>query len=352
MEFDDGCEIKMIFSNSVLEKNNYSIEIDLVRDLQNISKQHLRAMGYEFNDNADEDWVRLFFNAQKRLISNMPRTVIKSNEFQCPCEYMDALKDIEDAITGGQNISKFMSKSIADLKYKDLLLFDWGIHHLHVSKRQGNDGFVKRSDYQLFALFSKDTAYFIQIYPHSKANLYTTQDMIRIIHENWPELIANKKIKGVLTQQITDADYELLRKAGISTAVEVGDENMYVSIGGGYASNGSSLEVTRNTDYWKELMTEYQKAVVAEVNQIVKAICELTNKEAQRYMTFQMIYLNDDVATLYEKANGVCLQLFRNETYHRVCFPQDVFIDNDYDYLEVIKLFNYSRILQRLNHSP
>ena len=55
----------MIFNNSVLEKNKYSIEIDLLGDLQNISKQRLYNMGFEVSDKTEEDWIRLFFNVQK-----------------------------------------------------------------------------------------------------------------------------------------------------------------------------------------------------------------------------------------------------------------------------------------------
>ena len=85
---------KMIFNNSVLEKNKYSIEIDLLSDLQNISKQRLYDMGFEVSDKAEEDWIRLFFNVQKRLVSNTPRTIIKSKEFVCPPLYCEALKEI------------------------------------------------------------------------------------------------------------------------------------------------------------------------------------------------------------------------------------------------------------------
>ena len=43
----------MIFSNSVFEKNKYSIEIDLLRDLQNISKQRLCDMGFAVTDKTE-----------------------------------------------------------------------------------------------------------------------------------------------------------------------------------------------------------------------------------------------------------------------------------------------------------
>lgn len=146
----------MIFNNSVLEINKYSIEIDLLSDLQNISKHRLYDVGFEVADKTEEDWIRLFFNVQKRLVTNTPRTILKSKEFVCPPQYSEALKEIEEKITYGQSLSMYMSKTILDLGYKDLLLFDWNIHHFHLSKRKNRDRFVKRSDFELFVFFTED----------------------------------------------------------------------------------------------------------------------------------------------------------------------------------------------------
>lgn len=330
----------MIFSNSVLEKNKYSIEIDLLRDLQNISKQRLCNMGFEITDKAEEDWIRLFFNAQKRLVSNTPRKILKSKEFVCPLQYGEALKEIEGKIIYGQSLSIYMSKTILDLKYKDLLFFDWNIHHFHLSKRKGCDGFVKRSDFELFVYFTDDIAHLIQIYPHSKSNLYSTQEMIKILHNNWPELIATSKIQGVLSQEITDADYGSLRKAGVNTFVEVCDGTVYGAIGGGYATNKSSVDVTRNSDYWKRLMSNYQKLIVSETNNITDGISRLLGKNANRCLDIRLICLNDDELTFYEKSNNVCLHFYRKELYYRLCSPEGLFFNADYYNPRVMRMAN------------
>ncbi len=320
----------MIYKSSILELKSYSINIDLLRDLQNISRRRLHEMGYSVDNTTDEDALRLFFNAQKRLVSGKPRKILKSKEFLCPTGYEEALQEIEGKIKLGQSITSYMSKTILDPKYKDLLLFDWNIHHLHLSKRVGTDGFVKRSDYELFIFFTKDTAYFVQIYPHAKNNLYSTQEMIKIIHDNWPDIISRFKINGVLTQKVTDADYALLRKAGVSSFVEVDGEIIYGIMGGGYATDRSSIEVTRNADYWNQLMRNCQKIIVSEVNGIIGGIGRLLGRDANIHLEFELICLNDNEFTLYEKANNVCLQLYRDKTYYRLCLPADLFRDAEY----------------------
>lgn len=319
----------MIYKNSALENNYYSIDIDLVKDLKDISKQRLKSMGYTFADNADEDWIRLYFNAQKRLISNTPRTVIKSKEFHCPDKFIPALTEIETKFKKGENLTPYMTTHIKYSKEKDLLLYDWGIYHLHLGLKNPKQQFAERSDQELFVFIKNDVAYFIQTYPHKKKNLYATQEMVKILHNNWPELIAQHKLNGLLSHQISDADYDKLRRAHVSTFVEVGDETIYAILGGGYASDGSSVEVTRNADFWKEQMECYQKVVVAEAKGIIDGIKRLTNKTANRNLVIKMICLNDDEISLFEENNRVCLQFYKKESFYRICFPQDLFREQE-----------------------
>lgn len=317
----------MIYKSSVLDNCYYSISIDLELDLQQYSKKIIQNNGF-ICDNK-EDWIRLYFNMQKRIIPNIPRAIVKSAEFVCPAEYRQALEEIEEKILTGNNLIPYMSDKILNLKYKDLLLYDWNIYHLHLSRRKRPDGFIKRSDYELFLYVTDKTIYFIQIYPHSKEYLYSTQEMVRIIHNNWPDLISRYKITGAIcgTEKITDKMYEMLRKNGVSACVDLGNETLYMSFGGGYASDGSSLEVTRNSQYWKSIMKQYQHLVVREVHGIIKAIYQLGNKKVNCNLDFSMICFTDDGITLFESNNGVCLQLFRTKGFCRICYPKDLFID-------------------------
>lgn len=157
------------------------------------------------------------------MIPAVPRRIFKSKEFECPEDYVKALSEIENRITSGQSLTKFMSDKILELGNKDLMLYDWNIHHLHLSRRERDDGFVRRSHYELFVFFTNEVAYFIQVYPHNYSYLYSTKDMVEIVHNNWPELISKYKINGVLSCKITNEQRELLRKAGITTPVETGN---------------------------------------------------------------------------------------------------------------------------------
>ena len=84
----------------------------------------------------------------------------------------------------------------------DDLLNDWNIYHFHLTKRFREDGFAKRSDYQIFAWVTADCIYMIQIYPHKEAHLYTKKELLKIIEENWPELLKPHHIKGAVRREV------------------------------------------------------------------------------------------------------------------------------------------------------
>lgn len=314
----------MIYKNCIPEKQKYSLSIDLEKELQQYCKRLINKYGFPCGNN--KDYLRLYLNLQKRIISPVPRKVVKSSEFECPSEYQHALCEIELKIQNGSSLVPYMSDKVLDLTYDDLLLCDWNIHHLHLSCRLRSDGFIKRSDYELFVFVTNETVYFIQIYPHNRKHLYSTQEMVRIIHRNWPYLISKYKINGIVSggEKITDESYDLLRNNGISAHVDVGNGNIYMSFGGGYASNKSSVDVTRGTFYWKKLMNNYQCLVAREAKSIIKTIYQFKGNEIDYNLSFSLICLDDDTLTLIENNNRICLQLFKSKNYYRMFYPKDL----------------------------
>lgn len=113
-----------------------------------------------------------YFNMLKRIISIRPRRVVYSKEFQCPEEYKPALLEFEDNARNGKNLNKYQSDKITRPEESDDLLNDWNIVHFHLSRRFRDDGFAKRSNYQIFAWITDDCIYMIQVYPHKADFLY------------------------------------------------------------------------------------------------------------------------------------------------------------------------------------
>lgn len=315
----------MLYKSIIGENACWSINIDLAQDFCKHMAHNITRMGYTYTSIKHAPVE--FFNIQKMLIPAIPRQVKYSKEFVCPTGYEQALDEFVQKIEKGQSLRPFQSSGIKKSTNKDLLLSDWNIHHFHLTRRFYDDGFAKRSQFQIFAFITEDTAYLIQIYSHNEEYVYCRQEMINIIHNNWSELIEKNKLKGIvsLSEHITDAKYDILRKAHATTMVDLGDGNVYGLIGGGYASDGTSIEAVRNADYWHNRMVLCEKDIIANIYNILDGIYNLICKRINFNLDIELFMINDEKFTLYEKNNKVMLEIDNIEGNIRICFPNDLF---------------------------
>jgi len=252
----------------------YNVKIDFVGDWRQRLRKELQERGYNTKNIKDKDVSFAYFNLKLRQIEATPRKVLISKEFQCPKELEYGLQLLKNKIETGKDITGNLSKKILELNYHDDLLNDWGIHHLHlgidISKK---NGFVERTEPLLFARFDNDNAYLINTYKHGE---WTKQEMIKILHNNWPESIKQFKMNDIegLEFKPSDADYKKLRKSHISTLVEVDKNVVYFPIGMGYASSGHSTEAIRASDYYFKVIRNYEKCVKDNILQIAKSLAE------------------------------------------------------------------------------
>ncbi len=130
-----------------------------------------------------------------------PRRVMRSAAFdQNPiaATRLVTIAEIVDQIERGADLTKYLSrrvrssftlprkfgkKRLSQLEHLDLLLNDWGVHHLHLSTAVEADGFVERNDPLLFAMFRSEKAYFLDIGTHQS---FADDRLVRIAVENWP----------------------------------------------------------------------------------------------------------------------------------------------------------------------
>ena len=85
------------------------------------------------------------------------------------------VNDIVRAIEAGEDLTPRLSRGVKTAyepkpmrdkrlhrrRDLDLLIADWGVHHLHLGTTVCADGFVERGDDLLFAAFGDDTAYLL-----------------------------------------------------------------------------------------------------------------------------------------------------------------------------------------------
>lgn len=203
-----------------------------------------------------------------REISNLPRKVHISRELtnRLPVGNIKAaFDDIVARAVSGKCLNQYLSTDLLKSENKDLLLYDWRIHHLHLGivSDKGDPRFVSRTDELLYARVEPDSFYCIDILDHSLVDGFSNQKLIQIIHDNWPHLLISYRFSNVPQSagQLTNEMIYKVREAGATTFISVSDGTSYMPSGGGYASDGSSIQVTRSTDLLLDRLFHLEEAI-------------------------------------------------------------------------------------------
>ena len=127
----------------------------------------------------------------------------------------------------GKTVTPHLSKevNVTDPRIPDGLLWDYGMHHLHLSRADGKDGFVRRSDWLLYVIVADQDVFFVDVRPHkdSEGLQWVRQDLLTFVHSNWPELTEGRLLHGVTGSTVTDLEKLELRRKNVNVAPAIGD---------------------------------------------------------------------------------------------------------------------------------
>lgn len=286
--------------------NYVQLKMDLITDLNKIAYDDSVKHGYKVR--LSKNSLAENLNIRKRLVSNRKRTIKITKGFNCPDGYEQALDIIKQRISLGKDIKPFLSKKIkTDFSYNDLLLNDWGIQHLHLSEHICGDGFAERSDYELFVYFTDSEAYLIDIRPHKEMNLFCKQELVKRLYENWPSLFKKRLLNGISSNEnITDEQIANLRRNGVQMLITSCD-GMLAPLGGGYATNGMSMDVTMGADCWHRNLKKIERNIIENIAEIFCSISKLrTNAKPDLDIMFFQGKLGENIL-LFERTNKVFL---------------------------------------------
>lgn len=224
------------------------LQIDFYADWVEIVTERLKQMGYSVDPNADHHSITmLYFNAIRRRISPRARIVIRSKEFSCPADLQGGLTDFERKITHGEDINPHLSRGLKKVTYNDDLLNDWGIYHFHLGQKHDADGFIERTGPVLFAHVGETEFHEINVYQHGN---WSNLDVVEIVHANWPSVIDRFRLKGIQSLAIVPDTgiVKTLRDVHINAILQLKDGTIYAPPGGGYMTDGTSMEVVMAAD--------------------------------------------------------------------------------------------------------
>ena len=252
--------------------DSIAIDIDLPRDLGDIYRDRIVQLGYDakgLNDPAE--MVRTYLSVCRRLVSLQPRKVLKAKEFQCPSNHVQGLAKIESTIRSGGDLTPYLSERIKHRDFQDQLHLHWGIHHLHLGTKMQSNDFVKRTKYLLFCRFDDDHAYFIDMLPHG---VWTRQDLLTILHKNWPDSIKDFSLHGVRGDSLDDEQVKGLREKNVNYCIEMKDKTVYAPLGGGTTFSGANTCDDYEADYMLHWAEEMQKEIISDFEEIEKGARE------------------------------------------------------------------------------
>ena len=166
--------------------------MDLCEDYSQMVRLCLLERGIKSDKTGTDLWYD-FFNLQKKTINATPRSTLVSEEFSCPDELLPGLNLLIDKLKPGQDVSLHLSKDALSPTEFDGLLYDWGIYHLHLGEIiDPATGRIERTGPVLFLKIDENSAYLINVYNHGRGikQPWSMQELIQIIHNNWPSIIA------------------------------------------------------------------------------------------------------------------------------------------------------------------
>lgn len=251
-----------------------TLTIDFSADWKAYMLSDIAGQGYQVASSETIDSISYkFFNVRRRRLQTRPRNVHESSEFQCPVNLSNGYQSLKAKLAAGEDVTPHLSKSLLDVNYDDPLLNDWGIHHFHLGQKVESSGFIDRTGPLLFAFVTPDDVYCINVFPHGA---WTEQELIKILHRNWPATIADFKLNGVLglEHSVSNQDIAKLRKAGVQTMVEVGPGVVYAPMGGGYSTAGTSIRATMQSDNYRRIVRSLEEHVRENLQMFLDKIVE------------------------------------------------------------------------------
>lgn len=290
----------------------YRANLNFDSDFDEMLVNELSDYNYSVDPTMDSEKIRMkYFNFKRRLIHSIPRQVLMSKEFNCPPDLQKGFDIVKSKLEKGENLTAHLSKNLTDLDYNDSLLNDLKIYHLHLGENleANGSGFIQRTGPVLFARIDNEKALLINILPHGS---WTKQQMVKVIHDNWPESIASYLMKDVigLSHVPTDDDIKTMRKFGINSAIEIEPGVVYAPIGGGLTTAKTSIEVSMALIHYNQLLPKLQKHIEDNLQEIGRIVTEKTGRTDEEL--FLKLVIQDHEYYAVEQNTGLPFKLGRH----------------------------------------
>lgn len=269
------------------------------------------------------DLLIIYFNWLERLIPASPRKIFFSREIlSSPLGNEEKLKSsldhIYSLIENGGDLTPYLSRGVKvgfdvqqghDFNRRrdlDLMLNDWGVHHLHLSTTMESDGFASRTGPLLFGIFRPTAAYLIDVFPHGS---WTKQTIMEIVAREWPKEGLVHEIQGAvgLSQRYSDTDRKKLRGGGLNAPLEINGK-VYMSASLGSTTAGTGLIATMKAQNLLRSLEMFAKKIETDPHWLAGQIFA-AGKILNPPPTLKFVFLADGRPAVVETSSAVAIPL-------------------------------------------
>lgn len=218
------------------------MRIDFKADFLEYVNAELSAMGIQSLGNDLTASALLLFKLQRRCPSAQPRKTQFSTSFAITPDLESGLAALCLAVTRGDSLAPYLSRSTFNPARKDALLDDWGILHFHLGDEILPNGLVKGTEMVAFGVVRPDCVYFIDVHPHGSKypTAWVRENLIWTIEANWPELLPSNS-SALTPDHLTPKERSNLRKKSVNVTVSKASGDVMFPIGGGVMCDGTVI---------------------------------------------------------------------------------------------------------------
>lgn len=204
-----------------------AVKVDIMGDIAKMSQNILRGYGRK-KAISEKSAFQDALDFLARIPEAIPRQLIFSDTFT----HTDKMiaKDILSLIEQGSDLTKFLSRGIADPKKKnryDYYANNLNVTHLHLVPQGTSE--------LLFVCFLDEKAYIVKLGDHSDLGKL---DIMKIIDRNWPFVLPYENIQ-VEGEVLTDEQFAALSGKNINVFIKLSSGRAVLC--GGSMSNGISM---------------------------------------------------------------------------------------------------------------
>lgn len=208
-------------------------------------------------------------------------------------------------LTQGLDVNAHLSRSIkTNASYDDMLLNDWGFHHLHLGTSVRPSGLIQRTGDLLFIHLAPDDVYLVGIGDHHD---WAAKRLNNALFDNWPTLFAGRMLP-IRVDEIPQADHEALRNAGVFVMTNLPNGQVALPLGGGYATSKRSLDVTMRVGHICRETSELERRFETMIPKIVAALAPHGIKP--EHLSFHLRQADDGAFFAVDDVSNVSVKLF------------------------------------------